>query len=124
MKRLVSQIQLNSVSAQQRRLPNTVILRYNVYRSPFTCFERFLPLKLGQKVVLATRWCHTQFLKSSMLMFFVWRVRLKSYSIFLAVRNLAVNFPLKQTFVILTHAMTPSLSFYYFALCTLPRCAF
>jgi hypothetical protein len=101
MKRLVSQIQLNSALAQQQRLANTVKLGHSevrhVYRSPFMCFERFYRCKLRQEVVLATRWCHRQFLMSPMLMFFVWSARLKSYLTFSAVRNLAVNFPLKQT---------------------------
>jgi hypothetical protein len=48
----------------------------------------------------------------------------KLFDIFGCVRNLAVNLSLKQTFVILTHAMTPSISFYYCTLCILPRCAF
>jgi hypothetical protein len=50
MKRSDSQTQLNSTSAQQRRLANTVVLSRvearHVYRSPFTCFERFLPLQI------------------------------------------------------------------------------
>jgi hypothetical protein len=54
-------------------------------------------------------------------MFFVRRVPLKSYSIFSAVlRNLAVNLPLKRTFVSLTSAMTRLLSLYYCTLCILP----
>jgi hypothetical protein len=125
MKRLVSQIQLNSASAQQRRLANTVILRQSEARAHgLRVLSEFYRCKLRQKVVLATRWCHRQFLMSPMLMFFVWRVPLKSYSTFSAVRNLAEKFPLKHTFVILTLAMTPSLSFYYCTLCILPRCEF
>jgi hypothetical protein len=43
-------------------------------------------------------------------MFFVWGVPLKSYATLLAVlMNLAVNLPLKQTFVSLTPVMTRSL---------------
>jgi hypothetical protein len=57
-------------------------------------------------------------------MFFVWCVPLKSYLTFSTVlRNLAVNLPLKQTFVSLTPAMTPSLSVYYCTLCVVMRCA-
>jgi hypothetical protein len=58
-------------------------------------------------------------------MFFVRHVLLRSYSTFSTVLgNLAVNLPLKQTFVRLTPAMTPSLSFYHCTSCFLPICAF
>jgi hypothetical protein len=50
MKRSDSQTQLNLASAQQRRLANTVVLSRgaarHVHRSPFTCFEIFLPLQI------------------------------------------------------------------------------
>jgi hypothetical protein len=66
-----------------------------------------------------------RFSTGGLLMFFVWGVPLKSYSTYSAVlRKLAVNLPLKQTFVSLTSAMTPSLNYYYCTLCILPRCAF
>jgi hypothetical protein len=59
MKLLDSQIQLNSASAQQRRLANTVILRHiearHVYRSPFSVLSDLYRCKLRQEVVLATR---------------------------------------------------------------------
>jgi hypothetical protein len=50
MKQSDSQTQLNPASAQQRRLGNTVGLSrgeaQHVYRSPFTCSERFVPLQI------------------------------------------------------------------------------
>jgi hypothetical protein len=88
------------------------------------------------EVFLAARWCHRQFLispiDSAVSVFYKWSVdvfrlgvQLKSYSTFSAVLSiLAVNLSLKQTFVSLTSAMTPSLSFHYCILCILPRCAF
>jgi hypothetical protein len=92
----------------------------------------FCPCKMRPEVGGGTNkfWCHQsiprhRFSIGGLWMFFAWHVPLKSYSTFSAVLwNLAVNLPLKQTFVSLTPAMTPSLSFHYCTLYILPRCAF
>jgi hypothetical protein len=85
------------------------------------------------EVVLSARWSHRRILMtpidSAASVLYRWSVDVfrlactvkKLFDIFGMISNLAVNLPLKQTFVSLTPAMTPSLSFYYCTLCVLPR---
>jgi hypothetical protein len=129
MKRSDSQTQLNSELVQQWRLANTVILSRvearHVYRSPFTYFERFLQFQIETGSSFG-RWVVPQTISdvTNIDVFCLACTVKKLFDIFSCVRNLAVNLSLKQTFVILTHTMTPSLSFYYCTLFILPSCAF